>query len=254
MTTQQHAFVAQEYGGRAQDYVTSAVHSSGDDLDQVERIVRGLPGARVLDLGCGGGHVSYRAAPHVAEVVACDITRSTLDVVAATAAERGLTNITVQEAPAEALPFAAGSFDAILCRFTAHHWQDLEAGLREARRVLKRGGRAVFIDTVAPADRVLDSHLQAIELLRDASHVRNYSTAELISALSRARFAIEGITARWLRMDFPVWTARTRTPASHAAAIRSLQDRSPAVVKEHFVIGPDGSFDLETATLVALAS
>lgn len=254
MTTQQHAFVAQEYGGRAQDYVASAVHSGGGDLDQVEEIVRGLRDARVLDLGCGGGHVSYRAAPHVAEVVACDITRPMLDAVAATAAERGLTNITVQQAPAEALPFAAGSFDAVLGRFTAHHWQDLEAGLREARRVTKPGGRAVFIDTVAPADRVLDSHLQAVELLRDASHVRNYSTAELISALSRAHFAVEGVTVRWLRMEFPVWTARTRTPASHAAAIRSLQDRAPAVVREHFVIGPDGSFDLETATLVARAS
>ena len=213
----------------------------------------GVRTARVLDLGGGGGHVSYRAAPHVAEVVACDITRPMLDAVAATAAERGLSNITVQEAAAEALPFAAGSFDAVLCRFTANHWQELEAGLREARRVLKPGGRAVFIDTVAPASRVLDSHLQATELLRDASHVRNYSTAELVSALSRARFAIDGITVRRLRMEFSAWISRTRTPASHAAAIRSLQDRAPAVVRDHFVIGPDGSFDLETATLVALA-
>lgn len=253
MTTQ-HAFVAQEYGVRASDYVTSAVHSAGADLDQIEEIVRGARAARVLDLGCGGGHVGYRVAPHVAEVVACDITQAMLDAVAATAAERGLSNLTVRQAAAEALPFAAASFDLVLCRFSAHHWQDLEGGLREARRVLKPGGRAILIDTVAPADRVLDSHLQAIELLRDASHVRNATTAELVSALARAGLAVEGVTMRRLRMEFPVWTARTRTPALHAEAIRSLQERAPDIVRAYFAIGPDGSFDLDAATLVTVAA
>ena len=111
-----------------------------------------IPRLRVLDLGCGGGHVSYRAAPLVAQVVACDITQSMLDEVARTAAERGLTNVIVRQAAAEKLPFESGSFDVVLCRFTAHHWQAMEAGLREARRVLKNSGRAVFVDTIAPAD------------------------------------------------------------------------------------------------------
>lgn len=250
MSLSQHAFAAAQYGERAQDYVTSAVHSTGEDLDQVESLVRGQATARVLDLGCGGGHVSYRAAPHVAEVVACDVTARMLEVVAATAAERGLANITPQLAPAEALPFPDASFDMVLCRFTTHHWQDLEAGLHQARRVLKPNGLGVFIDTIAPLDRTLDTHLQAVELLRDASHVRNYSLAELASALSRARFALAGITVRRLRMDFPVWTARTRTSPLHAEAIRSLQAAAPPAVSQYFAIGPDGSFDLEAVTFV----
>ncbi|HWL83016.1 MAG TPA: methyltransferase domain-containing protein [Roseomonas sp.] len=254
MNTSQHNFAAEQYGIRAQDYVTSAVHSSGADLDQIEAALRGQTEARVLDLGCGGGHVSYRVAPHVAQVVACDVTPGMLEAVAATAAERGLTNIVTRQAPAERLPFPDAAFDAVLCRFTTHHWQDMEAGLREARRVLKPGQQALFIDTVAPANPVLDSHLQAIELLRDASHVRNYTVAQWVAALSRAGFALEGIITRRLRMEFPSWTARTRTPQAHAEAIRSLLKAAPASVQEHFAAGPDGSFDIEAVTFTLRAA
>lgn len=253
MSGSQHAFVADQYTARARDYVTSAVHSAGADLDQLEEAVRGQSGARVLDLGCGGGHVSYRAAPHVREVVACDLTPAMLDAVASTAAERGLANITVQQAVAEHLPFPDAVFDMVLCRFTVHHWNNMEAGLREARRVVKAGSRGVFIDAVAPAHRVLDTHLQAVELLRDVSHVRDYSVAEWTAALGRAGFAVDGITQRRLRMDFPVWITRTRTAALHADAIRSLQQNAPAIVREHFDITEDGSFDLEVATLLVRA-
>jgi SAM-dependent methyltransferase len=254
LSTSQHAFAAEQYGARARDYVASVVHSTGADLDQIEAELQGHRAARVLDLGCGGGHVSYRAAPLVAEVVACDVTAAMLDAVAATAAERGLHNITVQQAAAEHLPFPDASFDILLCRFTAHHWQNMEAGLRQARRVLKPGSLAVIIDTIAPADAALDTHLQAVEVLRDASHVRNYTIAEWFAAFSRSGFSIERLTTRRLRMDFPVWTARTRTLTVHADAIRSLQNGAPAVVREYFAIEANGSFDIETTTFVARAA
>jgi ubiquinone/menaquinone biosynthesis C-methylase UbiE len=250
-STSQQEFVAEHYAARAKDYVASVTHSTGDDLDQIEAALAGCSSARVLDLGCGGGHVSYRAAPHVAQVVACDLTPSMLEVVAQTAAERGLRNISVRQAAAEHLPFHDAEFDVVLCRFTAHHWQDMEAGLREAKRVLKPQGRALFVDVIAPADAILDTHLQAFELLRDPSHVRNYSVAEWIAALSRAGFAVKGIVARKLRMEFPVWISRTRTSKQHASAIRSLQNGSPEAVRHHFAIAADGSFDLDTATILA---
>ena len=244
--TDQHSFVIQHYGPRAGDYVTSAVHSGGADLDQIESVVRGHPDAKVLDLGCGGGHVSYRVAPLVATVVACDLTADMLDEVKRTAAERGLGNIKVRQAAAERLPFDDASFDVVLCRFTTHHWHDAEAGLREARRVLKPDGRAVFADSVAPAHPLLDTHLQAVELLRDPSHVRNYTVAEWIAALARAGFQPTSVTPRTLRMEFDVWIKRTRTAETFARAIRLLQADASAPVRTHFAIGPDGSFDLDT--------
>lgn len=254
MSSTQQEYVAGQYAPRAEDYVTSLVHSSGDDLDQLEAEVRGHRDAHVLDLGCGGGHVSYRAAPHVASVVACDVTQAMLDVVARTASERGLANITTQQAGAERLPFADARFDMVLSRFTTHHWQNMEAGLREARRVLKSGHRAVFIDVIAPADPLLDTHLQTVELLRDVSHVRDYAMVEWVGALTRAGFVLDGVTNRRLFMDFPVWVARTRTPPDHATAIRSLQQGAPASVKAHFAIDDNGGFYIDVATMIARAA
>ena len=229
----------------------SAVHSAGADLDQIEEAVRGRAGARVLDLGCGGGHVSYRAAPHVATVVACDITADMLLAVERSAADRGLHNIETRQAAAESLPFPDGEFDIVLCRFTAHHWNDVEAGLREARRVLKRGGRAVFSDVAAPAHPLLDTHLQTLELLRDPSHVRNYTAAQWIGALARAGFTAQSLTARKLRMEFDVWTARTKTADVFVAALRALQSQASPAVRDHFGIDPQGSFDLDTLVIEA---
>jgi SAM-dependent methyltransferase len=253
MSETQHDFVASHYAPRAAAYVESAVHAGGADLDEIEAFVRARPNSRVLDLGCGGGHVSYRVAPHASEVVACDLTADMLASVRKTARERGLDNVVVEQAPAERLPFEDASFDIVLCRYTAHHWNDFEAGLREARRVLKGGRGAVFADCVAPAHPLLDTHLQAIELLRDPSHVRNYSIAEWTAALARARFGVVSLTPRRLPLEFAPWIERTKTPEPFAKIILRLQALASAPVRKHFALRDDGGFTLDTATMEVVA-
>lgn len=249
----QSDFAASHYGVRADAYVRSQVHASSEDLDEMEEILGRRRSHNALDLGCGGGHVSYRAAKYADHIVACDVTPSMLEAVAKEAARKGLENIETFLASAEALPFGAGYFDTVLCRFTAHHWSDFAAGLREARRVIQAGGAAVFIDTVAPVRRVLDTHLQAMELLRDPSHVRNYTVAEWCVLLAEAGFSLQRCTVRRLRMEFESWVERTRTPTDTAAAIFRLQRAAPEDVKHYFNIAEDGSFELDVATLVVEA-
>ncbi|TLU71409.1 class I SAM-dependent methyltransferase [Lichenicoccus roseus] len=249
-----HAFVAGHYAARAQDYVSSTTHSTGADLDQIEALLREVGhGADVLDLGCGGGHVSFRAAPHVARVVACDLTPSMLDAVASEARTRGLDNIEVRQGAAERLPFADAAFDLVLSRFSAHHWLGFEAGLCEARRVLRPQGHAVFIDTISPASGLLDTTLQSIELLRDASHVRNHTLADWVAALARAGLPVESVTPRRLPLEFAAWIARTATEALRVQAIRSLQATAPAEVRDYFRFSEDGSFEIDTACFVCRA-
>ncbi len=209
---------------------------------------------RALDLGAGGGHVAYVMARHARRVVAADLSREMLAAVAATARGKGLSNIETVEAPAERLPFEDSTFDFVASRFSAHHWRDFGAGLREARRALKRSGRAVFIDAYSPGPPLFDTHLQAIELLRDHSHVRNYTCAQWIEALGRSGFAIEACRTWKLRMDFPVWTARMRTPEENVRAIRALQIAASSETKTHFAIEPDGSFLLDVMMIEASAA
>ena len=126
-----HDQVADAFGTTAAAYLTSAVHATGADLQTLAREVAATPGASVLDLGCGAGHVSFAVAPHAQSVVAYDIAEPMLATVAGAAAERGLTNIRTQQGPAEKLPFDDASFDWVLSRMSAHHWHGVPAALKK---------------------------------------------------------------------------------------------------------------------------
>ena len=252
MSARSHAsHVVDQFGSQASAYVTSAVHAAGPDLDRIGALIRGMPGARVLDLGCGGGHVAFAAASAGAAVTAYDLSDAMLAAVTAEAARRGLDGIETRQGAAEVLPFPDSGFDAVLTRYSAHHWRDVPAALREARRVLRPRGVLVVCDIVAPEEPLLDTHLQAVELLRDPSHVRDYRISEWRAMLAAAGFEAGPAQASRPRMEFASWIARMRTPEVHVAAIRALQVSAPAEVTAHFAIEPDGSFLLDSALIEA---
>lgn len=252
MTGRDHAsHVVDQFGAQAAAYVSSAVHAGGADLDRIGTLIRALPAPRTLDLGCGGGHVAFAAAAAGAAVTAYDLSAEMLAAVTAEAAQRGLDRIETRQGAAESLPFADASFDAVLTRFSAHHWRDVPVALAEARRVLKPDGLLVACDAVAPEDPLLDTHLQAIELLRDPSHVRDYRLSEWRAMLEAAGFAPGAVLASRPRMEFASWIARMRTPLTQVAAIRALQAGAAAEVTAHFGIEPDGSFLLDSMLIEA---
>lgn len=246
--------VTNQFGPRARAYVESAVHAQGADLARIAEVTAATRPARAIDLGCGGGHVTYAMAPHAGETVACDLSADMLAAVAETAIARGLAGVKTVRTSVETLPFDNARFDMLSCRFSAHHWQDVDAGLREGRRVLKPGAPAVFVDVVAPPAPLLDTHLQGVELLRDTSHVRDYSEAEWRLKLQAAGFSVKHVATWRLRMDFAVWIARMATPQPLATAIRMVQDSAPEEVRRHFAIEPDGSFMLDMAMFETVAA
>ncbi len=250
-TASHNSVVLDQYTTRASAYVNSAVHAAGQDLDLIAQVLANQRGAVALDVGCGGGHLTYRLAPLVSQVVACDLAASMLAAVAEQAGLRGLPNIATREAAAESLPFEVATFDVVATRFSAHHWHAFAEGIAEMARVLKPGGLALMSDVVSPGVSLLDTWLQTLELLRDPSHVRDASTAEWDAALAAAGLAIERIEHLRLRLDFATWVARMDTPEPQVTAIRMLQARAASAVKDYFEMEEDSSFTVDTALFVA---
>lgn len=243
--------VDKQFGSQAQDYLTSAVHSQGKDLQRLATLLAPYKEAQVIDLGCGAGHASFVAAGAVKNVIAYDLSKQMLDVVAQAASDKQMNNITVRQGVAESLPFDDHSADVIISRYSAHHWHDVGQALREVARVLKPGGKFIMMDVVSPGHPLLDIYLQTVEVLRDTSHVRNYSPGEWLKMASEAGLIAGEVTTDRLPLEYTSWLARMRTPEHFAVAIRELQKVMSDDVVKHYEIQPDGTFTSDIIMLVA---
>lgn len=98
----------------------------------------------LLETATGTGIVTQALAvrlPSQVEIVASDLNQAMIDFARA---KPGLARVSFRQADATALPFADASFDAVVCQYGAMFFPDHVLGYREARRVLKAGGRLVF--------------------------------------------------------------------------------------------------------------
>ena len=93
--------VGKQFGTVAEAYLSSTVHSRGADLEAITAKLRDQSGARVLDLGCGAGHLSFAVAPQVEAVVAYDLSTEMIDIVNNEAKRRDLRNVFTKEGQAE---------------------------------------------------------------------------------------------------------------------------------------------------------
>jgi ubiquinone/menaquinone biosynthesis C-methylase UbiE len=141
-------------------------------------------GDRLLDVGCGTGAAVRTAAAVADRAVGVDLSAAMIERGRELAA--GTPNLELLEADAETLPFPDGSFTAVLCSTSLHHYPHPERAVAEMARVLERAGRVAIADAITDrpvvwlADRVL-RRLQR-------SHVGMRSAAELEALLRGAGF------------------------------------------------------------------
>ncbi len=103
--------------------------------------VKPRPGEQILDMAGGTGDIAFRMAKRGALVTVSDINPDMLAVGLDRATKRGLEGLIWQVENAETLSFADASFDAYTIAFGIRNVTDIPRALREAHRILKRGGR-----------------------------------------------------------------------------------------------------------------
>lgn len=246
----QQAGVRDQFGPRAAAYLHSAVHANGPEFATLRAATQRFSGAQVLDLGCGAGHVSYQVAPLAAAVLAYDLAPEMLALVADRARDLGIDNLRTLCGAVESLPLPDASFDLVLSRYSAHHWSDPARALVEASRVLRPGGECIIVDVASPGTALLDTHLQAVEVMRDRSHVRDYSAAEWLSMTAAAGLRPRRQEFARLRLEFTPWVERMATPEPLREALRLFQGSACREVRDYFEIAADGSFSVDVMTLI----
>lgn len=131
----------------------------------------------VLDVACGPGIVACAAAERAARVTGIDLTPAMIDQACERQRQLQLDNLEWRVGDATRLPFADGSFDVVLTRYSFHHMPEPVLALREMRRVCRRGGRVVVIDATPSAGT--QAAYDRMEILRDPSHASALTLEQL---------------------------------------------------------------------------
>ncbi|MDP6977795.1 MAG: methyltransferase domain-containing protein [Myxococcota bacterium] len=240
----------EQFAPVAADYACFSYHAAGPDLAPMLAAGEMTGRERVLDIGSGPGHTALLFAPAAQEVVATDPTEAMLDQGRRLARERGLDNVRFECTGAESLPFPDDSFDRVTSRQSAHHYEDITAAMREVARVLRPGGRFVLIDSVSPEDDAFDGFLNDIELLRDASHVRDYRVSEWAQMFAERGLDLDHLADWDIPLDFDDWVARSRTPKAEVEALRRCIAEASPSVRERFAIDDDCGWSVPVALVV----
>jgi SAM-dependent methyltransferase len=188
------------WSDRAQLYRESAAHREGPDLDLLVEWVEESGAKTALDVATGGGHVARRLREIGVNVVTTD-------------AAPGMQPDVITRA--ERLPFAEGSFDAVVSRVAHHHFDEPQAAVDEMARV--SAGLVVVVDNLFMSDAAEEA-----DKLRDPSHIRNYTDFEWRSMFEGAGLEVEAVQHFDKPIELQPWLDRVECVGPDAERVREL--------------------------------
>lgn len=165
-----------------------SMRRGGDTLGLITGILSPLTGRRILDIGCGGGHLLRALSGHGARLAGVDP-----DAAALEEARRLAPRAFVRQASAEKLPFADGVFEASIFLNSLHHVPvpAMSVALAEAARVVGKGGSVIVVEPLAEGN-----FFETLRPIEDETSVR------LAAQQILARIVEAGVMLELQRVDY----------------------------------------------------
>jgi ubiquinone/menaquinone biosynthesis C-methylase UbiE len=213
--------ITDEFGRQAQTFEVWAQKADDQVAARFRSALAEAGSGNLIDVACGPGVVTAAIAPGAASVVAFDATEQMLEKARARCSKAGLGNVEFRCGDAQNLPFEEARFDGAVTRLAIHHFDAPRRALNEMFRVLRPGGVAVIVDIVSSEDPAESELHNAIERLRDPSHVRMLPASELDNRLADAGFQVFGRATWDMDREFEEWAAIVDDPA-RTAPVRTV--------------------------------
>lgn len=223
--------VKEFFGQNAPAYATG-YRKTTPDLPRLLELLHLQPDWQAVDIGAGTGRITAAVAPFVQHVTAIDLTPAMESEFRQTMQVNGVQNVHFILGDAENLPLPSAQFHVVTCARAAHHFPDINRAIWEMARVLRPGGVLGLIDMTTPDTPAAAQFLNALEQMRDASHVRALSPQEWRVALTQGGFSVESCEVQTELLGFADWFAPVPANGAAAQQARALAAATPLNVRE----------------------
>jgi ubiquinone/menaquinone biosynthesis C-methylase UbiE len=211
--------ILDQFTQQAERFAQAATVRSEEILERIFRMTQTGPEDSVLDVACGAGTLACAFARVAHHVTGIDLTPAMLEQARKNQAMQNLANISWELGNVTHLPCGDGQFDIVSCRFAFHHFPEPLAVLQEMVRVCRIGGRIVVADSAPAASKA--EAFNAMEKMRDPSHVRAMPVEELAALFASAGLPDPGIETLRLPGDLDSLLTRSFPKKGDAELVRA---------------------------------
>ena len=176
--------IIDQFTKQAIPFANLAAHSHEETFKLLFELSNASEKDTVLDVACGPRLLACEFAKATSQVTGIDLTPAMIEQAKTLQQQKGLNNITWDIGDVTHLPYDDASFSLVVTRYSFHHMIDPASVLDEMKRVCISDGRIAIVDVTPQVDKI-DAY-NYVEKLRDPSHVRALSFAELAGMIEKA--------------------------------------------------------------------